>query len=327
MMARVKFKLKVLTPLFMGGADPHGEPELRAASIRGAIRFWFHAIAGAVTSDPGEVYKLESEVFGNTEKKSKVVVRVIKQPKSDSSRCLPAKAKYIGFGLWDIKTQAVRPCFHPTRTGQDEGEIEIIFSENIHPWAIYYPLWFIQNIGGLGARARKGFGSVIFSTTRCDGRFILKQPIKDVLSKPRKLLNHIRTMLKQNTYNFVTHTNFPSLSPASYQYAIIPTPYKNPFELLEKVNEAYNRLRTQKILNEGLKSDFLGFSKKGERRSSPLFIRPFRNRDNEPFSIILFIFVSKFYPNCSEPNFDKLFKVAERTFEEVFKNKKQRRSN
>ena len=38
---KTTFKLKVLTPMFMGGADPEGEPELRSASIRGAMRFWF----------------------------------------------------------------------------------------------------------------------------------------------------------------------------------------------------------------------------------------------------------------------------------------------
>lgn len=42
---RANFTLKVLTPMFMGGADPEGAPELRAASIRGAMRFWFRAIA------------------------------------------------------------------------------------------------------------------------------------------------------------------------------------------------------------------------------------------------------------------------------------------
>ncbi len=73
---KTTFKLKVLTPMFMGGADPEGEPELRPASIRGAMRFWFRAIAGAVTNKPEDVYRLESEVFGNTERKSKVVVRV-----------------------------------------------------------------------------------------------------------------------------------------------------------------------------------------------------------------------------------------------------------
>ena len=42
---KTTFKLKVLTPMFMGGADPEGAPELRPASIRGAMRFWFRVIA------------------------------------------------------------------------------------------------------------------------------------------------------------------------------------------------------------------------------------------------------------------------------------------
>ena len=77
------FKLKVLTPMFMGGADPEGIPELRSASIRGVMRFWFRAMAGAVTSNPGDVYRLESEVFGNTDKRSGVVVWVIYDAKNE----------------------------------------------------------------------------------------------------------------------------------------------------------------------------------------------------------------------------------------------------
>ena len=38
---KTTFKLNVLTPMFMGGAEPYGKPELRAASLRGAMRFWF----------------------------------------------------------------------------------------------------------------------------------------------------------------------------------------------------------------------------------------------------------------------------------------------
>ena len=53
------FKLKVLTPMFMGGADSDGEPELRAASIRGAMRFWFRAIAGAVINGLRKVYRVK----------------------------------------------------------------------------------------------------------------------------------------------------------------------------------------------------------------------------------------------------------------------------
>jgi hypothetical protein len=43
--------LETITPLFLTGADPRGEPELRAASIRGALRFWLRALLGGVIGD------------------------------------------------------------------------------------------------------------------------------------------------------------------------------------------------------------------------------------------------------------------------------------
>ena len=70
-MSKSTFKLKILTPVFfMGGADPQGQPVLRAASIRGAMRFWFRNIAGTVVNNPQEVYRLESAAFGNKAKKT-----------------------------------------------------------------------------------------------------------------------------------------------------------------------------------------------------------------------------------------------------------------
>lgn len=35
--------LETVTPLFLGGADPRGAPELRAPAFRGALRYWLRA--------------------------------------------------------------------------------------------------------------------------------------------------------------------------------------------------------------------------------------------------------------------------------------------
>ncbi len=40
--------LETVTPLFLGGADPRGAPELRAPSFRGAMRYWLRAALGTV---------------------------------------------------------------------------------------------------------------------------------------------------------------------------------------------------------------------------------------------------------------------------------------
>lgn len=36
----ITVKLETVTPLFLGGAEPRGEPELRPPAFRGAMRHW-----------------------------------------------------------------------------------------------------------------------------------------------------------------------------------------------------------------------------------------------------------------------------------------------
>jgi CRISPR-associated protein Cmr1 len=42
-MQKITVKLETVTPLFLGGADPRGEPELRPPAFRGAMRYWLRA--------------------------------------------------------------------------------------------------------------------------------------------------------------------------------------------------------------------------------------------------------------------------------------------
>lgn len=69
-MQDITVKLETVTPLFLGGAEPRGKPELRPASFRGALRYWLRAAQGASTVDNPEgikeVQKSESEVFYQT---------------------------------------------------------------------------------------------------------------------------------------------------------------------------------------------------------------------------------------------------------------------
>jgi len=57
--------LETVTPLFLGGADPRGEPELRAASFRGALRFWLRALLGGMIGDKNldALHQAEATVF------------------------------------------------------------------------------------------------------------------------------------------------------------------------------------------------------------------------------------------------------------------------
>ena len=70
----LRFRAETVTPLFMAGAVPGGpEAELRAPSVRGALRFWFRAGMGAAgVTDAKELYRLEAALFGDTRRASRV---------------------------------------------------------------------------------------------------------------------------------------------------------------------------------------------------------------------------------------------------------------
>lgn len=55
---------KVVTPMFLAGTDKD-TPELRASSIRGALRWWFRAVAGGYITALTELKRLEGCLFGD----------------------------------------------------------------------------------------------------------------------------------------------------------------------------------------------------------------------------------------------------------------------
>ncbi len=49
-MDKLVVTLKTVTPLFLGGANPNDTAELRAPSIKGALRFWYRAMVSVNSS-------------------------------------------------------------------------------------------------------------------------------------------------------------------------------------------------------------------------------------------------------------------------------------
>ena len=144
---RLRVNLELVTPLFLGGSDPRGEPELRAASFRGALRFWFRALLGGVLGDrPDEIFKCESQVFGSTDHASPVVVRV--EPhnlESDDFNPLPHKPVHFRF-------KGFKPSqrFDIRLLSRDEDALQQALKA----------LQLLCYLGGLGRRSRRGFGSL-----------------------------------------------------------------------------------------------------------------------------------------------------------------------
>lgn len=163
-MKEVEFSCRVVSPLFLGGASQL--PELRPASFRGAMRWWFRAMIGGKLYDQcknnneliSRIKQEEGDVFGNTEGAGMVSVRVRApdtQGMVEKFQARPGSGlAYLGYGLWNEKRSYFKPGKEFTlilRFRKDEAK-----SQN----NVLASLWLLANLGNLGSRCTRGFGSL-----------------------------------------------------------------------------------------------------------------------------------------------------------------------
>lgn len=180
-METLSVKLKVVTPLFMSGAD-QGQAEIRASSIKGALRFWYRAIAFGHLSSWQEVLKAEARLFGSAGAKSgdnvggqaKFMLKVILNAEEmHVSRDLGLKVLpglgYLGFGLikYDKEKKVprvIRDCVTPGSVFelvfafQGIGSQHGLTSADVR--TLELALQALCFFGGVGSRSRRGFGSL-----------------------------------------------------------------------------------------------------------------------------------------------------------------------
>ncbi len=180
----LNFQGEVLTPLFLGGADTRGNPELRAPSFRGVLRYWFRALLSGsqlvITNSANELEILkreESRVFGSTEGRSSVSVlvtpdgkptvtsfqkeRAIRTPEGDF---LPTGKDYL---LWSMVASGrpedparYRPaCKYIEPGSRFRISLRTSFCEHEVIKKASAALWLMGNLGAIGARANRGAGS------------------------------------------------------------------------------------------------------------------------------------------------------------------------
>ncbi|MGH8508705.1 MAG: type III-B CRISPR module RAMP protein Cmr1, partial [Gammaproteobacteria bacterium] len=117
---------RIVTPMFLGGANPDNCAELRPPSIKGALRFWWRALKWAKirTSLPGNTQafaKLQTEeaaLFGSASggqsqvllhirhhintteiKRGEVFTKVAIDPNDHGNGTARPGARYLGYGV------------------------------------------------------------------------------------------------------------------------------------------------------------------------------------------------------------------------------------
>jgi CRISPR-associated protein Cmr1 len=180
-MQTIEASFEIVTPMFIGGGTPE-EVDLRPPSIKGALRFWWRALQWGQCLQESEqnqsealklLHELEAELFGAAVKDEKYgqglfMIKIKKIENKGIESAWPRNNKddaaYLGYGLDKTKDAPHRQAIPPTQFSLCLGLKKQI--TDIQKQQLKQSLMFWGFLGGLGSRARRGFGSV--SLTKLD---------------------------------------------------------------------------------------------------------------------------------------------------------------
>lgn len=157
----------ISAPMFLA-ADRYNA-ELRPPSFKGVLRFWFRAIAlSRYQNDLEVVREQEDKLFGSTNGQAAFLLRL--QPTGElehvpkEQRWYGQESAYLGYGLIDYKNRQLQN----TRAYIKEGlnfTAKLLIKQNDKVQAesiniLKQALIAMGLFGGLGARSRRGYGSI-----------------------------------------------------------------------------------------------------------------------------------------------------------------------
>ena len=268
-MKKVSITLETVTPLFLSGNDQN-TVELRAASIRGQLRYWYRALLGGLgVTRPDRLHELESQVFGKEERGSPVLVRV-KDIRWAGGRIKQNSELDLGYDR--TKKETRRPgltyLLYSTQLGGNErpyADVGTTFTLEFSSFnkdadrvlkLAACALWCWTHFGGLGTRARRGGGDVQVKEVR-DGEGILAGLPNFTMagvSSPEALKGHLEIGLKK-VRDLVAQLNslatkapsgsvdFPALHPNHADIWIIRSTWSDVFVAMEQAGKKFQQFR------------------------------------------------------------------------------------
>jgi CRISPR-associated protein Cmr1 len=255
---------RVVTPMFLGGAIPTADAELRPASIKGALRFWWRALAWShETTSVADLRKKEAALFGSSETgqaKFLLTTSPLAKPTNIPTNSVLGKtgtgatvpnapanaivgdgARYLGYGLMAAfasrvtNTQAgqlSRPCL----ASPFEFEVRLAFKNSVtdkERTSITDALKLLGLCGGLGSRSRRGWGSLTLTHIKGatkNENWTAPKTITDYESTFRKIAASQNTALPEWTAFAAGHSKLLLLQDDT------PT---SPLEVLSKIGRDF----------------------------------------------------------------------------------------
>ena len=250
------------TPLFCRGADP--QPEFRLPSFKGVLRYWWRALAWSRYQENLQAIKgKEDALFGAPAAgKSRVSMRLLSESSaqqrnpgedevltvsSTNSGVIGEGARYLGY--------CVMEAFGSKSKGTKAGQLkraclreplEVKVQLHVHGLGRSDPddltlltdaLIALGTIGGMGAKSRKGYGSLVLKSLCIDD--------KEQWDAPQSTddLDAAISSTLSKYHNKSTLPEFTAFSSGA-RYVLLSSKKREPLELLDLVGRELIRYRS-----------------------------------------------------------------------------------
>lgn len=248
MFKKITFDVETITPMFLSGAD-QGKAELRAASIKGLLRFWWRALQAE--TDLEKLRNRESQIFGAPDEKiggSSFAIRITydkalfeQKIKKGNLPNYPVEVmsqgqvrrlnilEYLSYGAFKNREGGFREYVQE----KFPFSLHIQFTDEKHINDILATIYVFNLFGCVGARSRNGFGS--FHIYNRDEAFV---DIKDILStsNPYEVQN-LKKLIRNNGI-----TSYPAFS-KGVQIFKAKGSFNSAFDSLADVGKTYRNTK------------------------------------------------------------------------------------
>ncbi len=290
MITTIEASYRTVTPLFSAGADPGGA-ELRLPGFKGMLRFWWRALAWSRYGGSLEmIKKQEDALFGSAVSgQSRVIMHLdsssdlkvtscgtVLTKSQSNTNVVGEGARYLGYGVMEafagkktVAGQLKRDCFRaPVEfsvrlRGRGLAGAEQKLLENA--------LLAMGTLGGMGARSRRGYGSLVLRSLQIDGVDIGLVP-----STVEELATAIGNLCPGSALEGVPE--FTAFSKGT-RHVLLFADGRDPLDLLDLVGREFVRFRSW-----GRGGKILGNvdSEKRFRDDHDLMKEPFGTRTTHP---------------------------------------------
>ncbi|MGG1640436.1 type III-B CRISPR module RAMP protein Cmr1 [Paenibacillus sp. NRS-1782] len=167
------YDITIVTPMFGGGylaGKIDTDRLVRTSTVRGQLRFWWRATRGAAFDNVYELRKREAEIFGDTSRPSCIQIRIEQSRAVENVNRRARFPKYSLVSADEEVKKAQRKSIdytightfklHIIYKQPTDDITKSINLEEIQRTEIAPALWAWINFGGVGARTRRGCGSL-----------------------------------------------------------------------------------------------------------------------------------------------------------------------